>query len=55
MQPISCQHREQLISKWNYEITVVQEYGSLNFFLFLQKSIYLGFGIEVWLIPFGII
>jgi hypothetical protein len=25
MQAFSCQHREQYISKWNYEISVVQE------------------------------
>jgi hypothetical protein len=25
MQAFSCQHREQYISKWNYEISVVEE------------------------------
>ncbi len=62
MQPFSCRHRERHISKRNYEITVVQEIHvsrlklhrrSLEFVISFQKyGICLGFGIEVWLIPF---
>ncbi len=66
LQPFSCQQREQHISKRNYEITVGQEIhiarlelykdGPLNLlFPFPKYSIYLGFGIEFWLIHFGII
>jgi hypothetical protein len=61
MQPFSCQHRDQYISKRNYEITVVilwrrfifpdenYEVGPLNlFFPFLKYTL----GSVVWLIPF---
>jgi hypothetical protein len=59
MQPFSCQHREQHISKRNYGIAVVEIHTSslelqswpLGFIIsFFVKYI---FGIEVWLIPFG--
>jgi hypothetical protein len=64
MQPFSCQHRKQHISKWNYEITGAKEIHisrlelqrwSLEFVISFSKSIYLGFGIDVWLISFEII
>ncbi len=57
MQSFNCQHREQHISKRNYEITVVQKIhisriykykdGPLNFFI--------SFSSEIWLIPFRIL
>jgi len=54
MQPFSFLHREQNISKQNYKISAVQEIRlSLEFFMsFSTVYTILGFGIEVWLIPF---
>jgi putative NADH-flavin reductase len=41
MQPFSCQHREQHISKQDYEISLVEE---INFSKLEPQR----FGIEVW-------
>ncbi len=64
MQPFSCQHKEQHISKNNSEIKEVQEIHISGLKLqrwprefvisFSKVHIYLEFGIEVWLVPFGI-
>jgi hypothetical protein len=63
MQPVSCQHREQHITKRSYKISVEQEihisrleykYGSLNFLFTLFKVYIWDLVVEVWLIPFGI-
>ncbi len=63
MQPVSCmQHREQHISRWNYEISVVQEIHisrlelqrwSLKFVISFSKVLYI-FGIWDWLMPFEV-
>ncbi len=52
-------YKEKPICKQNCEITVVQEIHISRLELkricyFLFWSIYLGLGVEVWLIPFGI-
>ncbi len=63
MQLFSCQHREQNIFKRNYEITVVILWRRVIFLDYNYKDCPLNlsftflkyiFGIEVWLIPFGI-
>jgi hypothetical protein len=55
MKPFSCQHREQHISKWNYEITVVQEIHisrlelqnwPLEFFITLSKEYFWDLGLR---------
>jgi hypothetical protein len=66
MQLFSCQHREQHTFKRNYEFTsTIQDIhisrlelhykdGPLKLvFHFIKYILYSGFGIEVWLIPFG--